>query len=87
MATNTYIQHYADGTQKTVRRSTKQGRPTLPIELRRSRRVTASVNQETRQRLDKIIGGTLTESAVVEHALLMYFDWYAINCTVNCSKT
>ena len=86
MATNTYMQHYANGTQKTVRRSVKQGRPIAPAELRRDCRVVASVRRGTREKLDQIIGGPLTESAVVEHALLMYFDWYAINCTVNCSK-
>ena len=39
MASNTYLQHYDDGTSKTVRRIVKQGRkksndPLLPITVR-----------------------------------------------------
>lgn len=33
MASNTYIQHYADGTQKRVRRLVKQGRKPKPTDL------------------------------------------------------
>lgn len=33
MASNTYIQHFADGTKKVYKRTAKQGRKTLPPEL------------------------------------------------------
>ena len=77
MASNVYVQHYVDGTQKRIRRLKKQGRKALPDEFRRPCRVIASVSITMRERLDAELEiGVMKESDIVSHALMLWFEKY-----------
>ena len=76
MASNIYRQYYYDGTSELKRRLVKQGRKKMSPELRRNFRVIGSVTREMREKLDAIKSQTLTESSIINHALLLWLEKY-----------
>jgi hypothetical protein len=86
MAANVYLQHYADGTQERHRRSTKQGRRPLPVELRQSRRITVNLTeQQYRQAVEQAERCGMKPAAYGALAMSLFdVELFAAN---NCSNT
>jgi hypothetical protein len=86
MSANTYTQHYANGTSRQVRRTSRQGRKALPTEcvkvpltLHVTPAVKRRVQEESRRR-------GMSVSLYGEIALAL-FDIEQFSDAVNCSKT